>query len=36
MGKLKCKRYWPMSKDEKMSFAGMQVSLASNNFIAIF
>ena len=30
MGKLKCKRYWPMSKDEKMSFAGMQISLVSN------
>ena len=30
MGKLKCKRYWPVSKDEKMSFAGMQISLVSN------
>ena len=30
MGKLKCKRYWPMSKEEKVSFAGMQISLVSN------
>ena len=30
MGKLKCKRYWPMSKDEKMNFGGMQISLVSN------
>lgn len=34
MGKLKCKRYWPMSKDEKMSFAGMQISLISEEDIA--
>ena len=27
MGKLKCKRYWPESKDEKLNFAGVDVSL---------
>ena len=27
MGKLKCKRYWPVSKDEKMSFAGIYANL---------
>ncbi|KAM7437282.1 protein tyrosine phosphatase [Porites harrisoni] len=34
MGKLKCKRYWPMSKDEKMNFGGMQISLISEEDIA--
>ena len=29
MGKLKCKRYWPESKDEKLNFAGLDISLVS-------
>lgn len=29
MGKLKCKRYWPESQDEKLKFAGMDISLLS-------
>lgn len=29
MGKLKCKRYWPESKDEKLKFGGLDISLVS-------
>lgn len=34
MGKLKCKRYWPENKDEKLNFAGLEVSLISVEDIA--
>ena len=33
MGKLKCKRYWPESKDEKLNFAGLDISLVSLNLL---
>lgn len=29
MGKLKCKRYWPESMDEKLNFGGLHISLVS-------
>lgn len=29
MGKLKCKRYWPETKDEKLKFGGLDISLVS-------
>lgn len=33
MGKLKCKRYWPESKDEKLKFGGLDISLISENVL---
>ena len=33
MGKLKCKRYWPESQDEKLKFAGMDISLVMIKFV---
>ena len=35
MGKLKCKRYWPESKDEIMNFAGLRISLVSLKYNVI-
>ncbi|KAL9960413.1 hypothetical protein ACROYT_G033865 [Oculina patagonica] len=34
MGKLKCKRYWPESKDEILTFAGLEISLISEDNLA--
>ena len=31
---LKCKRYWPESKDEILTFAGLEISLVSSDFIS--